>query len=177
MFNNKQFRELIAKPVLVDLRLWSQEAEDLMIGTLAQESMGGTYIAQDPGPALGVFQMEPRTHDELWKVLIPSNPFLSRGIMMSCGMSTKPDSKMLVYNLRYATAMARVFYFQFRKTLPDGTKVEEIPKDLENQAKLYKLRYNTPLGKATVEEYISRYHLFNGIKGDSSEKGKQKGKG
>ena len=46
--------------------LVSQEAENLLMGTAAQESALGEYIRQlGNGPALGIFQMEPETFDDI----------------------------------------------------------------------------------------------------------------
>jgi hypothetical protein len=61
----------------------------------------------------------------------------------------------MIYNLHYSTAMARVLYFTFPG---------DIPSTLEGQAQYYKTHWNTIDGKATTEEYIENYNLFNGIK-------------
>jgi hypothetical protein len=43
-----------------------QAAEELLLGTALQES-GLIYRRQlNNGPALGLFQMEPATHDDIW---------------------------------------------------------------------------------------------------------------
>ena len=56
-----QFREEVVRPVLQDLKMYSPVAENLIMGTAAQES-GFTYIKQlGGGPALGMFQVEPAT--------------------------------------------------------------------------------------------------------------------
>ena len=165
MFNNLQFRKLIVEPAIKALNLYSQEAEDLLVGTCAQESRGGTYLFQQgTNPdlyaslqknilAVGPFQMEPRTHDDLWDRFILSNKKLQE----LCGKTLiRFPASTMVYNLYYATCMARLFYY-FRSCDP-------IPKTLELQARYYKKYYNTPMGKATVEDYIKNYNIFVGHK-------------
>ena len=62
----EQLRKDIVRPAIEKIGLWSQEAEDLLIGTAAQESHLGTYLRQlGDGPALGIFQMEPATHNDI----------------------------------------------------------------------------------------------------------------
>jgi len=46
MLNIAQFREFIIQPSLHDLILNSPDAEELLVFTCANESLGGTYIKQ-----------------------------------------------------------------------------------------------------------------------------------
>ena len=167
MFNNLQFRKLIIQPVLNELTLYSQEAEDLLVGTCAQESRGGTYLFQEgTNPdlyaslqknilAVGPYQMEPLTHDDIWKHLNLSNHYLVDTIINFCNVPNNPTADIMLYNLYYATAMARLDYHRTS---------EPIPKTLELQAEYYKKYYNTSGGKATIDEYITNYNNFVGIK-------------
>jgi hypothetical protein len=61
MFNITQFRELLIRPVLDSLQMYSKDAEELLVFTCAAESNGGTYLHQVKGPALGIYQCEPST--------------------------------------------------------------------------------------------------------------------
>ena len=55
---------LVICPALEKLSLWSPSAEELVLGTAIVES-GLTYLKQHgDGPALGLWQVEPATHDE-----------------------------------------------------------------------------------------------------------------
>ena len=67
MFLHNQLRELIITPALSKLQLYSKDAEELLIFTCAVESDGGTYLKQIKGPALGIYQMEPRTYNDIWQ--------------------------------------------------------------------------------------------------------------
>ena len=64
--NKDQFRDLIRR-TLKDITLYSEDAVDLLMMTAAAESNLGEYLRQINGPALGAFQMEPGTHDDIWK--------------------------------------------------------------------------------------------------------------
>ena len=65
-FNAQQFRNLIIEPTLEAIGMNSTSAVELLLGTMATESWAGTYIKQiKNGPALGVYQMEPATHDDI----------------------------------------------------------------------------------------------------------------
>ena len=66
--DKKQLTELIIIPTLKEIpKGYSEEAVMAIQMIIAHESCGGKYIAQTKGPALGVIQMEPFTHDQVWK--------------------------------------------------------------------------------------------------------------
>lgn len=153
MYDPDQLRLLIIRPTLLALGLHSPEAEELMMGTCAQESKGGTYLKQVNGIAYGAWQMEPTTHDDIWTRFLPNQPIKCSLMVNHCQIRTKPDAAMMVYHLTYACAMARLHYFR-----ADGA----IPRSLEDQAAYYKRYYNTPKGAATPEEYITNYEAFLG---------------
>ena len=57
---------MVIKPALEKLGLWSMAAEELVLGTAIVES-AAIYLRQHgAGPALGLWQAEPRTHDDLY---------------------------------------------------------------------------------------------------------------
>lgn len=151
MYDPDQLRLLIVRPTLLALGLHSAEAEELMLGTCAQESKGGTYLKQVNGIAYGAWQMEPTTHDDIWIRFLPNQPIKCSLMVNHCQIRTKPDASVMVYHLTYACAMARLHYFR-----AEGA----IPRSLEDQARYYKKVWNTNLGKATPEEYIQNYNLF-----------------
>ena len=148
----KDLRECVIRPVLQKLDLYSLEAEELMLLTVAQESQMGYYLKQVNGPALGIYQIEPATYMDVLRYL-RHRPEL-RNIVDSLATSSF-DSDELIWNLAYATAIARVKYAM----IP-----EAIPLTLEGQARYYKQYYNTLLGKATEDEAIKNYinYVTNG---------------
>jgi hypothetical protein len=144
MLNPQQFTSEIIIPALEVLGLDSKEARALLLGTAIQESRL-TYLRQiGGGPALGVFQIEPATHNDLYANFLSYRPEM-RDRLLSLG-ERQHDS--LIYNLRYAAAVARLIYYRAPGQLPDS---------LEGQAAYYKKNYNTPLGAGTEQEYIDNF--------------------
>ncbi len=154
MLNLKQFRELIVKQTLKDIGLWSQVAENLLVGTALIESRL-TYLKQNPGPALGIYQMEPQTYRDLLMTLGKSkNIALSNRILTVCHMQSLPlDASIIVGNLTIATIMARLKYYFNSAPLPSN--------DIAKIADYYKLIYNTAKGAAKVEDFMNLYNEYS----------------
>jgi hypothetical protein len=155
VFNNEQFRTVVIRPVLNALHLLTPVAEELLVATMAHESKGGSFLVEVNGPALGIYQMIPKEHDDLWHKFMPYHPETSYRLMQVCNMSTQPIRDMLVYNLFYATAMARIFYLACKAALPESS-------DIDSLWPYYKKWWNTELGKATEEEFKQDYFKFIG---------------
>lgn len=148
--NIKQLREYIVKPFLTSSGLYSLSAEQLLLGTCAVESETGTYIHQVSGPALGIYQMEPFTHQDIWVNYLNARPDLHKRILYACHYVTRPDDSALIHNLGYATLMARVKYLRSPKALPQ-------PGDVYGMAKMWKDIYNTAGGAGTVDKFQDYY--------------------
>ncbi len=160
MINTKQFRSLVVRPVLEKLGHWSQEAENLLVMIMSWESKGGTYLKQEEGPALGIYMMEPATHSDLWQrwILHETKIFLYN---MATASDLDPDTfirfhnpEFMIGNLKYATAMARIFFLRIKEPIPLGLH------PLAAYAKKY---WNTEKGKATPDDYYQAYCRFEGI--------------
>jgi len=151
MYDPDQLRLLIIRPTLLAMGLHSPQAEELMMGTCAHESKGGTYIKQINGAALGAWQMEEATHNDLWARYLPNQPIKCSLMVNHCQIRTKPSADIMIYHLTYACAMARLHYSRFE---------EQIPRTLEGQAQYWKTYYNTRKGAGTVEQYINSYNDF-----------------
>lgn len=159
----KQFNELIVIPTLKGIGLYSQSAAELVLGTAVYESGGLKYIKQlGKGPALGVCQMEPATHNDIWDNYLCYKYDLAANILLQSGMDMrkysensfiKPYSDVLIYNLRYAVAMCRVHYRRRKEALPEAG-------DYANQAVYYKKYYNTDLGKGKISGYLRAYQKW-----------------
>ena len=102
-------------------------------------------LRQDGGPALGLWQMEPGTHQDIWNNFLMYRAELTRRLQSTCRMDAPFYPEQLVWNLRYACAMARVHYMRVPDSIPEG---------LEGQAAYWKQWYNTPRGRGTVEHYM-----------------------
>lgn len=122
---------------------YSSAAEQLLVATACIESACGHYLRQVGGPALGIFQMEPATHDSLVAHYLAYNKDMATRVKRAGGVRNL-HYKHLTTHLGYAVAMARVFYYNKREALPafDNQRA---------QVRYWKTHYNTPLGKGTPE--------------------------
>lgn len=153
MINSYQLREFIIKPSLLAVGLYTIEDEELLISISAQESADGFYLHQTVGgknAALGIFQMQPDTHDDIWETTLSKRSDLAYKILQVCNYTLKPKAEVMVYNLWYATIMARVFWLHVNEPTP-GLNEPEV------RWALYKKYWNTPKGKATHEEFETNY--------------------
>ena len=148
-----QLRQLIIKPALYDLACDSLDAEELLMFTCATESKGCSYIKQINGPALGIYQMEPKTYNDIWQNYIRNKSQLSLIMTNNFGCTQIPDEQRLMYDLRFATAMARIHYMRVDEKLPSY-------KDVDAIWEYYKKYYNTGLGKANKEDAIHNYRFY-----------------
>jgi hypothetical protein len=150
-----QFRDLIVRPTLGKIGLASDAAERLIMGTAAHES-GFHFLAQIGGPALGLFQIEPATHADLWNTFLigPPKPLaVAVGGLAAHGQPflwLNDAHDQLASNLAYATAICRCLYYRISAPLPDAD-------DLPGLAAYWKRYYNTPLGAGTPEQFIADY--------------------
>lgn len=140
-----QLEKYIINPSLEYIGLGQdQSATNLLLMTAGVESELFEYVHQINGPALGGFQMEPFTHDDIWDNFINYNRHLKERIKYC------PQAERMVYDMRYATIMARMLYYRFDEPLPDRD-------DIRGLAEYYKQYYNTYEGESTVEEAIDKY--------------------
>lgn len=144
-----QFRNRVLLPVLGYLSLPGGDAVvNLLLGTAAQESQFRS-LAQKGGPALGLFQMEPRTHDDIFaNFLAYRSDLRARADALACAW---PEKRMqLVTNLAYAAAMARIHYLRAPDPLPRADDPDQL-------GRYWKTHYNTPDGAGSVAEFVGNY--------------------
>lgn len=144
-----QLRTIVIQETLKPLVLWSEKAEALLCATAAMETQGGKYIKQiGGGGALGIYQMERRTHDSLWrqKLSQPKRLPLVRAMLNQFSFCRAPDASAMMWHLGYSTFMARFFYFVIPESLPEVD-------DLKGQWAYYKMYWNTQAGKATEQQF------------------------
>jgi hypothetical protein len=144
-FNPVQFADLIVVPTLQTLDSvagipYTKTAFDLVMGTLAQESLLGTWLVQQNGDALGIGQIEPASLSGLVASLTPAE---SRALAM-WAMPGIP-SVNVVTSLPYAVAITRLFYWKIPAALPADT--------ITALFEYYKQWYNTPAGAATLQQW------------------------
>ena len=149
----KDLLEWVIKPTLYTLGMDGEQAETLMLATALAES-GGRHTRQiGGGPALGLWQMEPATHDDLYDNYLllhrqDLQPILKKASLYVFGGSFPPSSDLLIHNPRYACAMARLKYWRVPGPLPDT---------VPEMAEYWKTHYNTDGGKGTVEKFLKAW--------------------
>ncbi len=149
MLNIGQFRTNIVRPTLEGIGAHNRAAENLVLGTALQES-NLHYLRQlNEGPARGIYQMEPPTHNDIWENFLAYRPEL-RERVSALLVPEKDRVDQLVWNLAYATAMCRIHYLRVRYPLP-------APDDIRGLAEYWKQHYNTPQGRGTPDEFIQKF--------------------
>lgn len=145
-----QFRELIIKPTLLAVDLWSEAAEVLIAGTAFVES-DLSYVKQIHGPAVGVMQMEPATYNDLRTRMILGHADKTKKALDFLAMDMFPfKADFLVGNLYASVMFARFKYYLNKEPLPGSM-------DFINLAKFYKKIYNTPLGAADINVATAKF--------------------
>jgi len=151
MINAGQLRQFVVIPELKRLGLHSKAAENLLMGTAAQESKLGEYLVQlGNGPARGIFQMERATEKDIWINYLAYQPKLAAKVLAITATLTPYYQDEILYNLRYAAAMCRIHYLRKKEKLPDQNDVGAL-------GKYWKDHYNTHLGRGTVAEFKRNY--------------------
>lgn len=138
MINPGQFYHYIIVPTLDRLGLYSPGAAELLLGTALVES-NLEFIRQWPdGPALGVYQMEPTTHADIWNNFLAFRTDLGQQVAREAQVQyqTAPCAQQMEGNAYYATAMARCHYYRYPERLPAAGQWDKM-------AALWKKRYNT----------------------------------
>lgn len=149
--NLSQVKAYVIAPVLALFpEQWnSPAAVNLLAGTFLVES-SGVYIHQlGRGPALGVCQMEPVTHNDCYATFLdyPQNADLKKVLLGLLAPLPASPLDQLPGNLFYAFAMARVKYIRAPDALPAAN-------DAAGLAGYHKRFYNTAGGATQVSESV-----------------------
>ncbi len=150
----RELRTLVIRPTLKHLNMWSETAENLLLGTAAQESGLGEHLLIDNHRALGLYQISPRMHRNIWDNFLSTHPDLAskvRGLASQREFLEHPHAE-LATNLSYATAMALMVYLRNGKSLPEksGNNLERLGRFWHNNF------HSKPQG--TVADFISHYN-------------------
>lgn len=138
--NKSQCRRIVDE-VLEDMGHYSPEASLAIMMIIAHESKRGEYWFQIRGPALGLIQMEPTTHDSIW---LNADSILRNARRLGI----KADVKQLYKSLEYNVFMARQYLLMDTRPIPKHEIV------LSAYLKEY---WNTHLGRATKMSYYEDY--------------------
>lgn len=132
MINPAHLRDLVITPTLeiladYDRKMNSPAVVNLLLATIAHESLGGFHLKQIKGPALGIYQIEPDTHDDVWKNFLRNRPGLLNVITLKI-RNREHSHAALVSDLAYATAIARLIYWRAPQPLPDKDDIDGLAK-------------------------------------------------
>ncbi len=136
-------------------------AEQLVLGTLVAESAGRHLRQVGGGPALSLFQIEPRTHDDICMNWLAYRPRLAARIGELAAPWPCPRAEQVTGNLYYAAAIARQVYRRAPDPLP-------APGDAEDMGGYWKAIYNTPLGAGDRARFAAEFRrhvlpLYGGV--------------
>jgi hypothetical protein len=151
----EEFVKNAIRPALNHLGLYSEAAEQLLLGTAIHESLLKSRRQIGGGPARGLFQMEPATHDDIWDNFLKYKPDLSKKLTKLLSSEKADKIAELETNDIYAAGIARIGYYRVSEAIP---KLD----DIEAMARYWKKYWNTELGKGTVEQYIEHWNQFMG---------------
>lgn len=109
-----ELRQFVVKPTLEYLDSYSMAAEDLLVGTAAQESELGFHLNADcsPGVGYGIYRITEQEHLDVWDKYLVQYPELAsqvRGLASQHEFLKHPHLE-LATNLSYATAIAWMIY-------------------------------------------------------------------
>ncbi len=147
MFYTDPFINSIAKivdDVLRALEMHSQDAFDLVMRTGMQESKFKYLEQLGEGPALGFFQVEPATAEDIWVNYLMFKTSIRKNLALVAPLGTWRNVTILS-NIALQAALCRLKYRR---------DSDPIPESIETQAAYWKRVYNTPAGSGTVEEFI-----------------------
>lgn len=150
--NKHQLQQLVVEPTLKEIpKGYSEESVLALMMIAAHESLRGHYLKQVNGPALGIYQMEPATYYSIWKFgdSIWENAVLLGFVTVEqAAQKLVPKPENMIWNLKFATFMARQRLFM---------KPEKLPKGMSNLSMYLKKHWNSVLGAAGDYSYMNDY--------------------
>lgn len=156
MIKPEHLKRHVIEPTLkylerINPKLNSKAAVNLLMGTVAHESHGGHYLKQVGGPALGIFQIEPATHKDIYENFLAYDIELKTAIqLLTLKTSLISEEMELINNLMYSCAIARLIFWRVSEPLPHEN-------DINGVAGYWKKYYNTCLGAGTEEQFKTSY--------------------
>jgi len=120
-------------------------AEELVLGTALVESAAMYLTQSGGGPALGLWQVEPKTDDDLYINFLSYRQQLGARFMELRSPALRMNENLST-NLIYGSAVYRLCYYRQPQALP-------VAGDVESHAAFWKQHYNTPFRPGTVSKY------------------------
>ena len=149
------FLTKVIEPVLCHLTAipFSPAAAQLMLGTAIHESKIKHRRQIGGGPARGLFQMEPATHDDIWDNYLKYRSKIGDQVKALLSSATANRHHELEANDNYAAALCRVHYLRAPGALPPFG-------DIGAMAAYWKKYYNTAKGAGTVAKYTTDWNAL-----------------
>jgi len=146
--NNWYIRNCVITPALQAINSYSDDRLDMVFTTGAAETLYKNVRQIGGGGALSWFQIERKTHDDLYRFLGQTSKkhILDGLIDLSLGAT---NFNTLEVNQWYAAACCAIRYMYTPKPLPKAGMIAA-------QAEYWKLFYNTPEGKGTVGGFMEK---------------------
>ncbi|MGQ9425912.1 hypothetical protein ACXYTJ_05085 [Gilvimarinus sp. F26214L] len=119
----EELRSFVIRPTLEYLGESGQRAraaENLLLGTAAQESGLGFHLRINRARGIGIYQITPQIHVNIWDRYLIDHPDLAsdiRGLASQHEFLAHPHAE-LATNLSYATAIAWMVYRRTKRKLP-----------------------------------------------------------
>lgn len=131
-------------------------AEDLLVATAAQETAIGRWLHQaGGGPALSVYQIEPASLHDLMRGFVDPAPRFKQ--LLDTVRLGVPLDEQVLWDLRCATVIARLFYYRVKEPLPAETTLDSL-------WHYYKTHWNTKQGAATRDSFVNALHAYTDIR-------------
>ncbi|MDX2463764.1 MAG: hypothetical protein QNK31_04575 [Porticoccus sp.] len=151
IFTADDLRHLVIRDTLNYLNDWSPAAENLLLGTAAQESGLGGW---NKGRRVGLYHITPAMHRAVWDKYLINDPSLASEVRGMAGQRSflRAPHGELITNLTYATAIAWMIYRRANQELPNANNPIELGK--------FWHRHFHPKGKGTVADFACSYRLL-----------------
>ena len=162
--HTNDLREAIIRPTLELLGEWSQSAENLLMGTAAQESALGFRLNGNKGDELGLYRISAKTHTQIWDAFLIKDPDLAsrlRGFASQQQFLKSPHNELIV-NLAYATGVAWMVYKRHGLILVNNLSIRELA---QYWLSYYCTRDNqndqaTHNNIAEIDTFVQNYHTL-----------------
>jgi len=154
--DTSQLKQFVVIPTLQQMGASrsSLAAINLVVGTALAESnaaMLRQVTNTGYGPARGLWQMEPFTHDDCWSnwLRFPAQSRTATAIRSIIG-NVPAVADLMIVHLAYACAMCREKYFRAPAALPRFD-------DAEGRSQYHKQFYNSALGAADPVANVAHF--------------------
>ena len=149
IFSAEDLRHWVVRDTLKSLDDHSLAAENLLLGTAAQESGLGVCLHQ--GKRRGLYHLTAATHRSVWDKYLINNPELASRVRGMAGQHSflKDPHSELVTNLKYATAIAWMVYRRCDPPLPEANDIAGLAN--------YWHRHFHPKPTASEQQFIQSY--------------------